>query len=308
MAFGSIEWRDEFCIGVPIVDKAHKALFSIVHKILTLTRDKDDAKRQKACEEGLKYFKNYVVEHFSQEEEYMRSVKYPYYIAHKRRHDLMKNETLPELEKDLIKNEYAPEAIERFADMCVGWLTSHIMIEDQAIKSNRKINWDFERGNNVNGVHLLFDNAMRGMFKTRVELLDSEYGGGVLNDPICMQFVFANTAGKRVKAVFGFEESTVAEIIGRTLSIKEVEMGRSTMVFMKELCMSFVQRVAPFAKLMDGTYQLEIEETINADDIRKELTEEYYQYRMLMNCDFGKFAFAFTRLIIEHNDTPENNN
>lgn len=304
MAFGTIEWRDEFCIGVPIVDKAHKGLFSIVHKILAFTRDTDDAKRQRGCEEGLKYFKNYVVEHFDQEEEYMRSVKYPYYIAHKRRHDLMKSETLPELEKDLIKNEYSPEAIERFADMCVGWLTSHIMIEDQAIKSNRKVSWHFERDTNVKGVHLLFDDSMRGMFKTSVELLDGEYSGGGLENPICMQFVFANTAGRRVKAVFGFEESTVAEIIGRSLSIKEVEMGRSTMVFMKELCMSFVQRVAPFAKLMDGTYQLEVEETINADNIRKELTEEYYQYRMLMNCDFGKFAFGFTRLIFDQSETP----
>ncbi len=303
MAFGSIEWRDEFCIGVPIVDKAHKALFSIVHKILTLTRDRDDAKRQRGCEEGLKYLKNYVVEHFSQEEEYMRSVKYPYYIAHKRRHDLMKNETLPALEKELIKEEYSPEAIEHFADMCVGWLTSHIMIEDQAIVTNRKVTWDFERNKNVNGVHLLFDNAMREMFKTRVELLDGEYAGGVLENPFCLQFVFANTKGNRVKAVFGFEESTVSEIIGRTLSIKEVEMGRSTTVFMKELCISFVQRVAPLVKFMDGTYQLEIEDVCNADDIKKELTEEYYQYRMLMSCDFGRFAFGFTRLIAEHNGT-----
>ena len=302
MSFGAIEWRDDFCIGVPIVDKAHKALFSIVHKILTLTHDDDDAKRQRGCEEGLKYFKNYVVEHFSQEEEYMRSVKYPYYIAHKRRHDLMKSETLPALEKELIKNEYSPEAIEHFADMCVGWLTSHIIIEDQAIKSNRKVSWDFEKNKNVNGVHLLFDDAMRGMFKTRVQLLDSEYSGGGLENPICMQLVFANTKGRRVKAVFGFEESTVAEIIGRALSIKEVEIGRSTMIFMKELCISFVQRVAPLAKLMDGTYQLEIEEVCNADDIRKELTEEYYQYRMLMSCDFGKFAFGFTRLIMEPNE------
>ena len=48
-----VKWNDRFNIGVEIVDHAHKKLFSIVGKLLSLT---EDAEKQKhACQEGIKY-------------------------------------------------------------------------------------------------------------------------------------------------------------------------------------------------------------------------------------------------------------
>ena len=36
-----LEWQDRFNIGVDIVDKAHKQLFSTMNRLLAVTREQD---------------------------------------------------------------------------------------------------------------------------------------------------------------------------------------------------------------------------------------------------------------------------
>lgn len=76
--------------------QVHKKLFSIVAivgKLIAL--NEDSAKQQHACREGIKYFKNYTLKHFAEEESYMRSINYSEYAMHQSLHDNMQNKTLP---------------------------------------------------------------------------------------------------------------------------------------------------------------------------------------------------------------------
>ena len=93
------EWNKQFNIGIDSIDHAHQKLFSIVRKLIHLSRDENNG--QWACAEGIKYFKNYTVEHFTDEESYMLSIGYKGYEVHKRLHDDMRYKTLPEMQKDL---------------------------------------------------------------------------------------------------------------------------------------------------------------------------------------------------------------
>ena len=68
------EWNKQFRIGVDSIDNAHKKLFSIVRKLIHLSQDENNG--QWACAEGIKYFKNYAVKHFADEEAYMQSIGY----------------------------------------------------------------------------------------------------------------------------------------------------------------------------------------------------------------------------------------
>ena len=67
-----IKWNDRFNIGVDSIDTAHRRLFSIVGKLISL--NEDETKQQHACREGIKYFKSYTIKHFEDEEAYMRSI------------------------------------------------------------------------------------------------------------------------------------------------------------------------------------------------------------------------------------------
>lgn len=297
MGYGKIEWRDDFNIGVESIDKAHKELFSIVGKIINLLED--DTKSQRACSEGIKFFKNYMVEHFSQEEEYMRSVKYKHYLAHKRRHDLMKCETVPALEKELIDTGYSNRAVEHFYNICIGWLTTHIIVEDQAIVRNIDVQWEFEKAHEMRGMERLFNEAIQEMFKTNVELLDEHYSGEPLDRAICMEFQFKNTNGKRCKFIFEAEERTVTGFIARMIGVPSVKINDISLIAMSETMLSAIQRVAPKANLLNNTYQLQSEQRKTASEVRDQLSSEYFRYKLLFGSECGSFAFCYTPIVDE---------
>lgn len=134
-----IKWNDRFNIGVSSIDKAHQRLFSIVRKMVDFNDDEKD--RQWVCTEGIKYFKNYALKHFADEEAYMKSIDYDGYETHKRIHDDLRDKTLPALEEDMEESGYSPESIQHFLGICIGWLTGHIMLEDHAITGRVANKW-----------------------------------------------------------------------------------------------------------------------------------------------------------------------
>ena len=60
------EWNKNFNIGVDSIDNAHRKLFSIVRRLVNLSQNEHNG--QWACAEGIKYFKRYAIEHFTDEE------------------------------------------------------------------------------------------------------------------------------------------------------------------------------------------------------------------------------------------------
>ena len=80
-----IVWEDRFNIGVEAIDREHKKLFGIINKLLAL-KDQED-KSQWICQEGIKYFKDHAMKHFTQEEAYMAAIHYIGFDTHRRIHD-----------------------------------------------------------------------------------------------------------------------------------------------------------------------------------------------------------------------------
>ncbi len=69
-----IMWDDRYKMGVEAVDRAHAKLFRIVNKLFDLSQDA--SANQAAYKEGIKYLEAYSMTHFSEEEAYMRSIRY----------------------------------------------------------------------------------------------------------------------------------------------------------------------------------------------------------------------------------------
>ena len=111
------EWNNRFNIGVDSIDNAHRKLFSIVRKLINLSRNENNGKW--ACAEGIKYFKSYAIEHFTDEENYMKSISYQGYEQHKSLHDDMRYKTIPALEKDLTRSGYSQESITHVLGICL---------------------------------------------------------------------------------------------------------------------------------------------------------------------------------------------
>ena len=54
MSNRQFKWQDRYEIGVEIIDREHKKLFSIMNKLLAYSDD--ESKGQWVCQEGIKYF------------------------------------------------------------------------------------------------------------------------------------------------------------------------------------------------------------------------------------------------------------
>lgn len=89
-------WKEEYNLGVEVIDKEHQQLFRIVNRLLAFQQDEKNS--QWACQEGIKYFKTHAIQHFSDEETYMRSINYEGLDNHLRIHKDFRDVMLPALE------------------------------------------------------------------------------------------------------------------------------------------------------------------------------------------------------------------
>ena len=86
-------WGEQYNIGVEIIDREHKKLFSILNKLFDFGHK--EGKGHFACQEAIKYFKDHAIQHFADEEAYMDSINYPGLDTHRRIHKDFRDRMLP---------------------------------------------------------------------------------------------------------------------------------------------------------------------------------------------------------------------
>jgi hemerythrin len=111
-----IEWRDGFKIGVAQVDQEHRHLFTLVR---ALNLDSVD----QTVEELL----DYVVTHFSNEQELMEKSGYPAFEQHLRLHEEFAAQVADFLGSGVEWSEDRVQELRRFLNK---WLIGHIMTHD----------------------------------------------------------------------------------------------------------------------------------------------------------------------------------
>lgn len=95
---GQLMWKDEYNIGVDIIDREHRRLFKIINKLFRFTDEKN--KSRWACKEGIKFFKDHATKHFMEEEEYMASIKYERLGVHMHIHSEFRREPFRPLRRN----------------------------------------------------------------------------------------------------------------------------------------------------------------------------------------------------------------
>jgi len=131
-------WRDHYELGVPAVDAQHKELFKRVESFLQVLRSGDSwTEKIPKINETLDFMKNYVVEHFRDEEEYQKSIDYPGYEAHKEIHNGMVNYVL-EVLKQYEESDNNEQLMQQFGGRLLAWLINHVAAEDQRIAEYAK--------------------------------------------------------------------------------------------------------------------------------------------------------------------------
>lgn len=125
------EWQERYGIGVEHIDTAHRELFSVITR-LRKTLSTGGNTRWTASE-VIKYFKNYALEHFADEEAFMRSVGCKEYERHKAIHDGVRDRIIPRIYSYLEVSDYSDEAVNQFCIIGEKWLNKHILGHDREL-------------------------------------------------------------------------------------------------------------------------------------------------------------------------------
>lgn len=285
----TIKWNDRFNLGVESIDKAHQKLFSIVHKMVNLNDDEKD--RKWICEEGIKYFKNYALKHFADEEAYMQSIGYGGYATHKRIHDNMKNKTLPALEKDMAESEFSIESVQHFLGICIGWLTGHIMLEDHAITGRINNKWVHVWTETAEVFEETIIRVMNELFGVKTEIVSEHYAGENFGKRVCYRLTYCDKIGKRIQVFFIFEEKLILHFISRLIGVKLTKLNKVVIDAVAQIAQQFMKRMAMYYS-SSGMNKLEKNNLLTEDQINKEFGIAYPKYSMLFNTGVGYFALC----------------
>jgi len=284
-----ILWDDKFKIGVDKVDKAHAKLFRIVHKLLDMSEDVEANPTK--YREGLKYLEAYSMIHFSEEEAYMRSVRYKGYAQHKRLHDNFRDKTLVALKKDLEMSSYSADAVQRFAEIMNNWLAEHITREDQAIVGRVIAKKGFDLSSQVPIISRAVNKAAMEIFQLEATLVSSEYKGQNIGEAFYCQNCYDMDGGIRIQVLMGVEESLMLHGAGRLSGMRVVQPNEITESAVRRIFELLFQNVTKVFRIEEES-KIDKDNRLTRDEFRTEFMKGY-PCNLLFSTRNGYFAFCY---------------
>lgn len=290
----AFEWKDEYNIGVEVIDNAHKQLFRIVSRIINNFNDSDFEKNKMTCVEALKYLKSYAVKHFAEEEAYQLKIGHPDYRIHKKIHDNMRDVVVPALEKEVVAKGYSKESLEHFIGVCAGWLTAHILIEDRAIAGQTKIKWvrnaDENKGNALDGIIRGYASSL---FMMNAELFSKNYAGHKLHQLFCYNDVLEAADGAVYSVTTAIEYSMLEVIARRLVSQETLELDCVMLPVLSEMLKSFNMEV--MMAFLNEAPARKGSQAIPEKNFYAQFDHVYPDYSMLWRTYCGCMAFTIKK-------------
>lgn len=288
-----MEWSHEYAVGVNSIDEAHRRLFMIVKKINELVNYGADNKNRFACQEGMKFLKNYVALHFSEEEAYMRSIDYQGYEQHKAIHDSMKNQTLPMVERELMESGYSAESVRHFVGICTGCLVSHIMIEDRAITdiSVRQLVMPCETG--ILALAESVSKLVPYVFGINARIMSTHYTGWDIGDVICCEMIYVNEeeANEELHIIYMLEERLAAGVSSRVLGEAGLQINHFLFSAIEEINQTLLSQEGTWLGLQ-RTYGKFRRHLISPEQASGLYQTRRPQHSVLFRTELGYFSFA----------------
>lgn len=283
-------WQDRFDIGVDVIDREHRRLFSIMDKLFSYLEDADN--NRWVCEEGIKYFKEHAMKHFSEEEVYMASISYYGYEMHRRLHDNFRKKTLPEIERELKQTRYSPEAVQHFLGVCAGWLIGHTLTEDRAITGKEISKWTgLLPEEQQAAMRRVIIQLLQDLFCLQARVVSESYGGEKFGKGVYYRLAYGSKDGETWEIFLVFEERLLIKTIGVLIGEDTEKLSTMMMNATRYTARQFVDRVRihfPSAEL----YEVKEENLLTYEQFQRVFGKRSPQCSLLFDTGEGYFAFC----------------
>ncbi|MCI8265838.1 MAG: response regulator [Lachnospiraceae bacterium] len=286
-------WNERYNIGVDIIDKEHKKLFSILNKLFDFGQQEE--KSQWVCQEAIKYFRDHALKHFADEEAYMVSIDYAGLEVHRRIHRNFRERTIPALERELELNKYSPESVNHFLGVCAGWLIGHSLIEDHAIVSGENVKqWENLQPEEEQAVmSQTLAGLLHSMFQLEARLISNCYGGEKFGDGIYYRLIYRTRDKKRWEFYLIFEEQLIVSTIGSVMDTSSEAVSVMLMNASRYVAKQLVERMKEHFPNSEQ-FELKEEQLLTYDQFQKVFEKQSPQYSLLFDTGKGYFAYCAT--------------
>ncbi len=283
-------WQDRYKIGVDIIDREHKKLFSIMNKLLAYSDD--ESKSQWVCQEGIKYFKEHAMKHFAEEEVYMATIRYSGYEMHRRLHDSFRKKTLPEIEAELERTKYSQDAIRHFLSVCAGWLIGHTLTEDRAITGKALSKWvGLLPEEEQDAMKQLILELLDELFQLKANIVSESYGGEKFGKGVYYRLVYSSSSRKTWEIILVFEERLLVNTIGNMLGSKSDKLDVMMMNAARYTARQFAERIKAHFPSSEE-FEVKEENLLSYEIFQKLFSRQNPQSSLLFDTKEGYFAFC----------------
>ncbi|NBH70511.1 response regulator [Clostridiaceae bacterium] len=284
-------WKEEFNIGIKIIDEEHRRLFKIINKLFAL--GEEEKRSKKACQEGIKYFKEHAIKHFEDEEKYMELTAYDELEIHRRLHKGFRENSLPALEKELEREEYSPEAIDHFLAVCAGWLIGHTLTEDRAITGEKRGKWEDllpeEELEAMKGVIL---RLLKNMFQLKAQVISDAYGGERFGKGIYYRLVYGREEDdKKWEILLVFEDKILINTVGKLMGVRSDTLDIILMDAARYTACQFVRHVMSHYPSIKP-YEMVEENLLSYEQFHEIFENKKPQVSLLFGTEEGYFSYC----------------
>ncbi len=284
-------WKDEFDIGVDAIDKEHRRLFSIITRLFILRNE--EQKNGKACEEGIRYFYEHAIRHFTDEENYMELIGYKNLKMHKRIHKDFRERTLPILEGELKRSNYSSEAVDHFLAVCAGWLIGHTTTEDRAIVGEDVSRWEeLLPVQELESMKQVIIDCLQQMFNLKARVLSETYDGERFGNGIYYRLVYGREQDrKKWEIIMVFEERILVNTIGKLMGVRSEKLDVMLINAVRYSASQFVWHVMSHFPAVEN-YEMQEESLLTYEEFRQVFEEQKPQVSLLFSTDEGYFSYC----------------
>ncbi len=284
-------WKDEFNIGIKIIDDEHRRLFTIINRLFVL---KEEGKRSfRTCQEGIKYFKEHAIKHFEDEEKYMELIAYEELDTHRRLHRDFREHTLPALEKELAREDYSPAAVDHFLAVCAGWLIGHTLIEDRAIAGERMSKWvDLLPEEELEAMKKVIIRLLKNMFQLKAQVISDSYDGERFGKGVYYRIVYGREQDdKKWEILLAFEDRILINTVGKIIGVKSDKLDIMLLNAVKYTACQFVRRVMDHYPSI-RSYEMVEENLLTFEQFKEIFENKQPQVSLLFDTDEGYFSYC----------------
>lgn len=121
------EMKPEYLTGIEFIDNEHTRLFELADETYNLLNDDITQDKTPEIVRLVSELIDYTRTHFSHEEEFQKSISYPYIAEHTAQHRQFED-SLAAIDLDALENnlEDQNETIENILEFLTNWLINHI--------------------------------------------------------------------------------------------------------------------------------------------------------------------------------------